>query len=126
MRRLVIRPFPTLEDVLGTLGDRVSTSRWSGRDISYCSQDDKDIPALERLAQGEAIAGPELLAALRSLAILIDGELRAAEATGAPWLVLRAVDSTWFEVLSADPAVHAAVRTRFTLAEESSNDDPAA
>ena len=119
MRRLVIRPFPRLDDVLGALGNRVGTSSWSGRNLHYCSTDEKDIPALEGLGRGDVITGRELLDSLPTLAIVIDGEFTATEGSGEPWVVLKAVDSTWLEVLSADPGVLAAARSRFEHAVES-------
>ena len=126
MRRLVIRPYPRLAAVLDALGSGVSTSQWTGRRLHYCSKDNQDISSLEQLGLGRAIPGTEFLNALPNLAIVIDGEFAATDAEGRPWVILNAVDTTWFEVTSADPAVYAAIKSRFEAVEEQSSDGPAA
>ena len=103
-----------LADVLAALGERVAISRWRARGLWYTSRDEKDIEPLERLADGAILEGQELLACLPRVQQIIDGEFQAriAEAEE-PWVIARAVDSSWWEILSDDPAVLAAMRARF-------------
>ncbi|GAG20040.1 unnamed protein product, partial [marine sediment metagenome] len=73
----------------------------------YVSKDGKDIEVLTRACSGDAtVQGTDLLAATENLVQVIDGEFEAVEErSSTPWVVVRAVDSSWWEVLSNDQAV---------------------
>jgi hypothetical protein len=108
-----------LAEVLQALGERVDASRWRGRGLSYVSRDDEDIEPLERLGTGGLVAGRELMAILPRLFQVIDGEFEGILAEGVlPWVVVRAVDSSWWEVLSDMPEVLEAVRASFRVVED--------
>lgn len=108
-----------LPEVLGALGERVAASRWRGRGLCYVSRDERGIEALERLGAGGEVMGGELLAALPRLLQVIDGEFEGlGTARPSPWVVVRAVDSSWWEVYSDEPAVLVAVQGRFRIVED--------
>src|SRR5207302_5723158 len=48
---------------------------------------------------------------------VIHGEFRAFGA-GALWVILRAVDGSWWEVVSEDPAVFTAIEAQFTVVDD--------
>jgi len=107
-----------LSDVLATLGERVTRSRWRARGLWYLSSDELGVDQLERLSAGATLDGHELLESLPRVRQVIDGEFEAREADSQrPWVIVRAVDSAWWEVLSDDPAVLAAIRARFRALE---------
>jgi hypothetical protein len=111
-----------LAEVLRALGERVTRSRWRGRGLWYVSRDEEDIETLERLGAGELVAGHELVAILPRLMQVIDGEFEGIAAGGElPWVVVRAVDSSWWEVLSDEPEVLEAIRLSFHAVEELPN-----
>src|SRR5713101_4087759 len=89
-----------LPDVLKALGPRVLSSAWTVGSLHYVSRDERDIPALQ--GKDSRIMGPELLSSLPNLLQVIDGEFRAFEAGREPWVIVRAVDSSWWEVESED------------------------
>jgi hypothetical protein len=105
-----------LPDVLAALGERVSNSRWRCRLLWYTSTDEQDIDVLHRMDQGELVDGHILLGAIDRLMQVIDGEFEGVEAEGAaPWVLIRAVDSAWWEGFSDDPSVLVAIRGRFRV-----------
>lgn len=107
-----------ISHVLAALGDRVATSAWRGRHLSYVSRDEQDIEALERLGAGEDVGGADLLAALPRLLQITNGEFEATSAVGeAPWVLVCAVDSSWWEIHSEEPQILEAVRTNFRVVE---------
>src|SRR5687768_2739885 len=100
-----------LAEMLAALGARVKEAVWRGRGLQYVSSDDQVIDCLERLGSEEDVSGAELLAILPELRQIIDGEFEARTSPGAaPWVTLRAVDSSWWEVYADDPNVIGAVR----------------
>ena len=123
MARLIIRSQRAggldfdLPDVLKALGPRVSCSAWTVEGLNYVSRDEKDIPALHRGA-GATILGTELLLSLPNLLQVIDGEFRAFEAGNEPWVIVRAVDSSWWEVESEDAVALSGIRNGFLNVDE--------
>jgi hypothetical protein len=117
MVRLVIRPQTAggglgfdLRDVLQALGPRVSSSVWAiGDNLNYVSRDESDIPALHR----DELRGDELISGLPNLLQVIDGEFKASDAETQPWVVVRAIDSSWWEIISDDVATLDSIRNRF-------------
>ena len=111
-----------LAEVLQALGERVTTSWWRGRGLWYICRDDADIEPLQRVAAGALVAGYELVSILPRLLQVIDGEFEGIVAEGElPWVVVRAVDSSWWEVLSDKPEVLEAVRASFRSVEDLPN-----
>jgi hypothetical protein len=108
-----------LRDVLAALGDRALTSRWSARDLNYTSKDERDVAVMETMAAGQAVNGRDLASGIEQLRQVIDGEFVATEADReSPWVIVRAVDSSWWEVVSHDADVRVAIRKRFRQIEE--------
>jgi hypothetical protein len=81
-------------------------------------QNGQDIDAFER-SPDDLIDGTRMLVAAQQLHQVIDGHFEAFENESTPWVVVRAVDSSWWEVLSDDQAVLDAVRSRFKVVEDS-------
>jgi hypothetical protein len=106
-----------LPDVLKALGPRVSSSAWVVNSLNYVSRDERDIPAFQGGA-GARILGAELLSSLPNLLQVIDGEFRAFEVGSEPWVIVRAVDSSWWEVESEDGVALSAIRERLRNVDE--------
>jgi len=108
-----------LRDLLPLLGPRAVSSSWLVSDLNYVSRDDKSIPAFQGLEE-DKIPGPDIIGALPNLLQVIDGVFKAYENknAGEPWVVLRAVDSSWWEVCTQDRTIVQAVRHRFENVEE--------
>lgn len=121
--RLIIRPQTPggglgfdLRDVLQALGPRVSSSVWAiGDNLSYVSRDETDIPAFHRAE----LRGDELISSLPNLLQVIDGEFQASDAEMQPWVIVRAIDTAWWEIISDDAATLESIRSHFqNVAEE--------
>lgn len=105
-----------LLQLIEALGTRARAARWrvlvSPRYVS-----DADVAAFDSASDGPGpwISGEQLLAQAREIHQVIDGEFQAFDPSdvSSPWLVLRAVDSSWWEVHSDDPGVEAALRSAF-------------
>lgn len=107
-----------LADLLSALGSHGRESRWTCTDLNYVSFDDRDVPSLERsAAAGDQVTGLELIDGVRDKAQVIDGEFTGFDERGQCWIVLRAVDSSWWEVWSDQPWVHEVIRERFRVVE---------
>ena len=105
-----------LAQLVEALGARARVARWRALPSpSYVS--DVDVAAFDAASDspGPWISGEEMLAHARAIRQVIDGEFQAVQPgePSAPWLVLRAVDSSWWEVYSDDPDVGAALRLAF-------------
>ena len=105
-----------LQHVLDLFGERAIQSWWrasevwaTGKETGQAAQE------LKQLADGRTfIAGEHLSRIAHSLVQVIDGELSAFErGSDSPWLIVRAVDSSFYEVFSTEPTVLDRVRTAF-------------
>jgi len=106
-----------LRDLLSVIGPAVESSQWRCTDL-WC------IP-IEPVGEGELepqydtgslISGSTLTTLAARTRQVIDGEFRAHRGTPTsehPWLVIRAVDSSFWEVFSDDDSVLQQLRTRF-------------
>ena len=102
-----------LRRVLEALGERVQNSWWR-IDLEWAT-DDTTEKQLETLAkQGQMVDGRTLMAAAERVVQVIDGEFAAYEpGSEEPWVTVEAVDSSYYTVRSADPAVLQAITARF-------------
>ena len=105
-----------LAQLVEALGMRGRVARWRALpSSSYVS--DVDIAPFEAASDGPGrwISGEEFLACARAVQQVIDGEFQAMQPgdRSRPWLVLRAVDSSWWEAYSDDPDVEGALRRAF-------------
>jgi hypothetical protein len=109
-----------LREILAALGPRAHATYWTVSDVASSDQaldatgDGAD--ALEELAlSGERTAGTRLIDIARTVSQTIWGEFRgySDKAAAEPWIVIVAVDSSWFEVRSDDAAALAGIRGAF-------------
>ena len=109
-----------LAQVLASLGPRARTSSWSCHDLWFVTCDEQDVPELEQESDAsQFLSGEDLLAATERLLQVIDGEFAAFDGDeSVPWVILRAVDSTFWEVESTEPGVLEAVSASFKDVEE--------
>jgi len=107
-----------LPEILAALGERVANSRWRCAGLQYTSRDEQDIPGLEEAAtSGQAVWGSALTRGIGQLLQVIDGDFEALDEHNRCWAIVRAVDSSWWEVWSDDPSDLSAVRMRFKNSE---------
>ena len=100
-----------LRHVLSVLSPRAVASEWRVREV-WAEGDAK--PRLEALDGSELIAGQRLAALALDVSQIIDGEFSAFDpGRNAPWVVIEAVDSTYYAVRSDDSSVLAQVRSAF-------------
>lgn len=111
-----------LVEVLAALGPRVASSTWSYRDLWFVTHDEKDVPELDQENHANRLlSGQELLAAAARILQVIDAEFAAFDLDSIePWVIVRAVDSSFWEVESDDPDVLDAVRASFKNVEDES------
>ena len=95
----------------------MARSAWAIEGLHYVSRDETDIPVLHG-EDGARVLGTELLSGLPNLLQVINGEFRAFEADEEPWVILRAIDSSWWEVVSEDSAALSAIRDQFRNVDE--------
>ena len=108
-----------LPAILSALGENALRWVWRGRDIKYITRDDRDVAVIEALSDGRVLTGTDLVAGIEQRPQIIDGNFEATEpGGGSAIVVIRAVDSTWWEVSSDDAAVLAAIKRRFRAVEE--------
>jgi hypothetical protein len=112
-----------LEDVLAALGPAVLKSRWRCSRLWYASKDGQAVELFDRAStQGELVDGEALLRACGHVSQFVDGEFEGIAARGGPWVVIRAVDSRWWEVSSDRQDVLDAIRAGFRVVEDAQDD----
>jgi hypothetical protein len=125
-----------LRDLLATLGPTALTAWWRCRTpVWYIAEEDATIDALEwRDGKAAWVRGTKLVKDTQALRQVVDGVIEGVRSEGqpvndslSPWVVLRAVDSSWWELYSDESTVFAAVRNRFNDVRDPiySADDPA-
>lgn len=107
-----------LVDVLRLLGDVLVQTRWklSGVEALGGSAAEK----LQRLsdAQGE-VSGQTLLELAAEVDQVVDGEFQGFRGNDlSPWIVIRAVDSSSYDVLTDDHRIVEQIRGRFSTVSE--------
>ena len=105
-----------LQHMLDLFGERAIQSRWRASEVWATGREMGEAAVeLERLADGQTfIAGEHLSRIAHDLVQVIDGEFSAFESgSDLPWLIIRAVDSSLYEVFSTEPAVLDRVRASF-------------
>jgi hypothetical protein len=107
-----------LAKVLAALGRAAGKSRWSCSDLNFVSKDDKVLPLLERASSvGQPVSGRELIESADQVQQVIDGQFTGVDEEGDAWVVIRAVDSSWWEVWSDNQWVHDAILAHFRVVE---------
>ncbi len=106
-----------LADVLKALGERALRSDWRAEDLDWFGESYAEIIALSEAST--PMPGTRLLEVAEQLTQVIDGEFVGTEPGAAePWVVVKAVDSSWWEVWTADVVALAALRERFRAVSE--------
>ena len=102
-----------LRHVLDAIGKRALESSWQIDGL--WSTPETEANPLERLAnQQEPVPGRTLKEAADNVDQVIDGEFMAFEAgQDDPWVVVEAVDSTYYSVRSKESDVLSSIRDRF-------------
>lgn len=100
-----------LRQVMSALGSRAISSEWRVRRV-WAEGDAKQ--RLEAFDGSELITGQHLAALAQDVSQIVDGEFSAFEqGKSAPWVVVEAVDSTYYAVRSDDSSIFAQVRSAF-------------
>jgi len=105
-----------LKHVLDLFGERTIQSRWRASEVWATGQETAEAAReLEALADGQTfITGEHLSRLAHRLIQVIDGEFSAFErSSDSPWIIIRAVDSSFYEVFSTEPAVLDTIRSSF-------------
>ncbi len=109
-----------LRDILAEMGSRAVDACWEISDVaSYGEELDATgdgAGRLESLAISTTrIAGAELIELAKNISQVIWGEFRAYDERRAdtPWAIIRAIDSSFYEVSSSDPSVIGQIRATF-------------
>jgi hypothetical protein len=104
-----------LREILAALGPQARTSRWVCTDLWCIPFGEPDESVLEKqYSPGSTITGEELVRLAAKIRQVVDGTFRAfAESADRPWLIVRAVDSSFWEVFSTEPEALERLRCRF-------------
>jgi len=107
-----------LVDILAALGGAADESTWSLSHVEALGGGDAE--RLQQLsAERRTIDGKMLSALAGNVSQVIEGEFRAFRGTAkTPWLVIYAVDSSGFDVLSDDEDALKRIRARFQIVNE--------
>ena len=108
-----------LREVLAALGKRAVAFRWRSRYLQYVSRDEQDISVLERLRAQDVVSGADFVNGIDQLLQVIDGEFEAFD-KNRRWVVIRAADSSKWEVWSDDQSVLEAVQAKFRITGDAS------
>jgi len=110
-----------LADILQVVGARARSSTWRCRSVE-CVGPQADI-LHEASDDGHTLSGDGLLDAAAGVTQVIDGEFIATGSDGGePWLIVRAVDSSLYVVVTDDHDLRARLRMRFRDVRDSSGD----
>jgi hypothetical protein len=101
-----------LTEIFSAIGDPVIASTWKCHNVECTGE---NAQRLHELSEGGlSVSGKELVEIVAGIFQTIDGEFEAyRDGKEKPWLVVNAVDSSWFEVLSVDSAVLESIRSSF-------------
>jgi hypothetical protein len=105
-----------LQHILDLIGERTILSRWRASEVWATGKEAGEVAQeLENSADGQTfISGEHLNHMAHSLVQVIDGNFLAFEGdTDLPWLIIRAVDSSFYEVFSTKPEVLNRIRASF-------------
>jgi hypothetical protein len=101
-----------LKEIFSAIGEPVVTSTWRCRSVECVGENADRLQELA--AEDQSVSGQELVDIVSGVFQTIDGEFEAyREGKKKPWLVVNAVDSSWFEVLTLDPFVLEKVKQSF-------------
>ena len=101
-----------LHRVLELLGERAIRSRWKASEVWAPGEEGSE---LEKLADGRTLLDGMDLVRLASIIVqVIDGEFQAFDlGNSSPWVIICAVDSTYYAIFSPEKSVLDKVRASF-------------
>lgn len=100
-----------LRHVLVTLGERAFASDWRVRDVWAIGQAESELASLN---EQQVVSGRTLTELAENVSQVIDGTFSAFESSSdLPWVVIEAVDSSFYVVHSDDPATLDRIRNAF-------------
>jgi hypothetical protein len=90
-----------LRDILMVIGETVVSSQWICRDIEYTAMRDEELFVLSE--DRKKLSGAEMLQFADNTHQIIDGRFEASSGGSAKqlWLIILAIDSSYFEVWSS-------------------------
>lgn len=101
-----------LAEILTAVGDAAIDSEWLVTAVDCFGDSYAEFIATAEGAR--VISGARLLDLASRISQIIDGEFVArSTAQEPPWLVIKAIDSSWWEVWTDDERVRASIRRRF-------------
>ncbi|HQU42527.1 MAG TPA: hypothetical protein PK867_06925 [Pirellulales bacterium] len=102
-----------LADILAAVGDAVEASTWALSGVEVLGGTDAE--ELQRLSdERRTIDGKSLALRARNVSQVMEGEFRAFRgAEESPWLVIYAVDSSGYDVLTDDDELLGRLRAKF-------------
>lgn len=102
-----------LRDILLVIGDSVRASQWRCSDLWYLEERDGQVGELRE--RRRRFSGEEIIEFAAGVRQTIDGRFVAKSTEGKrPWLIILAVDSSWWEVWSSKPKVLENLKSAFT------------
>jgi hypothetical protein len=103
-----------LKDILLLLGQKGLTSTWSLTGLEVVDGDSAE--ELHGLSDsGQVVSGERLKELVNKISQTIDGEFSASLGDYLePWMLIRAVDSSGFDVITADRNVYRKIKSRFS------------
>lgn len=100
-----------LIDLLNIVGERVKESRWKVFNVEAVG---KDADELHKISDDElVIDGSTLLKIASELMQVIEGVFEGFFHSSDPWIIIRAIDSSEFEVETNSTSVLSALREHF-------------
>jgi len=110
-----------LRDILRLLGEDAITSTWTASCVECTGPNSEQLH--ESSDRGEKIEGARLFAITEGIGQVIDGDFSGDLDGDTPWITIRAVDSSFFEVITDRSAVIETLRARFKVTEEIPRED---
>jgi hypothetical protein len=110
-----------LIDILRLAGPDAESSSWRCRNVECAGELAEE---LHRISDaGSVLTGPEMLRLASGVSQTMDGDFMAYRpGEKAPWLVIRAIDSSEYVVITEDDRLLARVRERFRDVRDSPDD----
>jgi hypothetical protein len=101
-----------LKDIFSAIGKAVISSSWRCHDVECVGENADRLYELSE--KGKSVSGLELSEIVGGIFQTFDGRFEAfRDGQEEPWLVVSAVDSSWFEVCSLDASILEKIRSRF-------------
>jgi hypothetical protein len=109
-----------LRDILGLARERVSASTWVCDHVECFGPASSAVHAVSD-SESE-VEGGKLLELADGIEQTIEGTFSAYLRAGTPWCVIRAIDSSFFVVITEDAGLLGAIRRRFSDVRDSPED----